>query len=146
MPPDERWQAMAQSRRKRRRDEQKELFWRGVISEWRGSGQRIRQFCRERDLSEGLFYSWRRELIRRDQALRPAAERRRPRPAARPFVEVCVPATLAGAVYEVVCCSGRIVRVSGLFDAQVVSQLVSVVESAGAAGSATPSKSGSATC
>jgi transposase-like protein len=49
-----------------RRDADKEKFWRKTMAEAGGSGQSVREFCRERGLKENLFYAWRRELKARD--------------------------------------------------------------------------------
>lgn len=53
-----------------RRSGEKERHWREVIREQVRSGLSIRAFCREQGLSEPSFYSWRRELRRRDTAPR----------------------------------------------------------------------------
>jgi transposase-like protein len=47
------------------RDASKERFWRAAIGQQRRSGQSIRAYCREHDLSEASFYAWRGELKRR---------------------------------------------------------------------------------
>jgi hypothetical protein len=49
-----------------RRDPERERRWRELMSEWERSGQSMRAFCRDRELNEFTFYSWRRELRRRD--------------------------------------------------------------------------------
>jgi transposase-like protein len=36
--------------------------WQAVIAEQEASGKSIREFCRERDLSEHTFYWWRRRF------------------------------------------------------------------------------------
>ena len=50
-----------------RRDGEKERLWRGRLKEFVLSGESIRAFCRSRDIPEPQFYSWRREIRRRDQ-------------------------------------------------------------------------------
>ncbi len=50
-----------------RRDGEKERLWRGRLKESEQSGESIRAFCRSRDIPEPQFYSWRREIRRRDQ-------------------------------------------------------------------------------
>jgi transposase-like protein len=83
---------------KRRRDPARERYWRGLISEWPASGLSVREFCRQRSVTEASFYSWRGELQRRDA-----------RSASSPpsaFVPVTVVA--AGPV-EVRCPSGHVV-------------------------------------
>lgn len=49
-----------------RRDASKERFWREAVAERAASGVSIRDYCRERGLSEANFYAWRRELALRD--------------------------------------------------------------------------------
>ncbi len=51
---------------RRKRSREKEEFWRWVLSEFESSGQTVRQFCQAQGLSEPSFYSWRREIARRD--------------------------------------------------------------------------------
>jgi hypothetical protein len=41
---------------------EKEEFWRFVLSEQSGSGQSVREFCRQEDVSEASFYQWRKKL------------------------------------------------------------------------------------
>jgi len=50
------------------RDESKEVFWRKTLEQHRQSGLSIHEFCRREKLREPSFYSWRRELARRDAA------------------------------------------------------------------------------
>jgi hypothetical protein len=64
-------------RRQRRRDSEKERAWRRRLRDWRRSGLSVREFCDWHSLSEPSFYSWRRELARRDRETMP----RRARPA-----------------------------------------------------------------
>lgn len=52
----------------KRRDVEKERYWRKVIGEAARSGVSIRQFCRQRRLKESQFYWWQRELKKRQQA------------------------------------------------------------------------------
>jgi hypothetical protein len=49
-----------------KRDAGKETFWRQALGECQSSGQSVREFCRQRDLKESLFYAWRLRLGRRD--------------------------------------------------------------------------------
>jgi hypothetical protein len=46
----------------RRRNPNREQFWRDTLAAWRDSGQSVRAFCAARGLSEGTFYVRRREL------------------------------------------------------------------------------------
>jgi hypothetical protein len=49
-----------------RRDLGREAHWRQLMGEQARSGLSIRAWCREREIGEANFYSWRRELARRD--------------------------------------------------------------------------------
>jgi hypothetical protein len=53
---------MDEGARKKRRDPEKEKFWRGILREYVKSGKSVRGFCAEKGLNENLFYAWRREL------------------------------------------------------------------------------------
>ena len=63
--------------RLRRSDPEKERYWRGLVQGHGGSGQSVREYCRQAGVKESAFYWWRRELARRS-ATRKAA---RPSPA-----------------------------------------------------------------
>jgi len=52
----------------KRRDVEKERYWRRVIGEAARSGVSIRQFCRERRLRKSQFYWWQRRLKERQEA------------------------------------------------------------------------------
>jgi hypothetical protein len=120
------------------RDLVKEQFWRGMLGQWEGSKQTVRDFCAEHGLSEQCFYSWRRTIAQRDQQASPA--RRRAMPAARSaildtqaddlpaFVPVKVAAPMPNPVLEVVVGPGRIIRVPADFDAVALRRLVHVLE------------------
>jgi hypothetical protein len=54
--------------KEKRRDVEKERYWRRVIGEAARSGISIRRFCQERKLRESQFYWWQRELEKRRQA------------------------------------------------------------------------------
>jgi len=77
-----------------------ERRWRGILAAFGRSGLSVRAFCRARSISEPSFYSWRRELARRDRVVAKSAM-----PA---FVPVTV---VPSAVIEVVLPSGVMVRV-----------------------------------
>ncbi len=60
-----------------RRNEAKELFWRGAVAGQAARGVSIRDYCREHGLSESNFYAWRRELALRDTEEAPRKASRR---------------------------------------------------------------------
>ena len=55
------------ARQQRRRDPEKERFWRRTIRRWDKSGLSVREFCDWQALSESSFYAWRRDLTQRDR-------------------------------------------------------------------------------
>lgn len=49
------------------RDAAKEQHWRQLIRRWQRSGQTIRDFCADAQVSEPSFYSWRRVIAQHDR-------------------------------------------------------------------------------
>ena len=41
-------------------------YWRRLIAEQEGGGQKVRPFCRERGITEPSFYYWRKRLQKRE--------------------------------------------------------------------------------
>ena len=101
----------------------KQANWQSLVSEQQTSGQSVAAFCRTREVSEGLFYYWRKRL----------------REAAPEFVEVHVAkprprpepsrAGLASTI-EVRLSNGRSLIVPPEFDTNHLRALLAVVESA----------------
>lgn len=85
---------------KQQRIPTKEQHWRGLVAQWEASGVSVREFCSHRQVKEASFYSWRRELQRRDT----------PGAAKSAFVPVTVTPTMA--TVEVRCPSGHVVTVA----------------------------------
>jgi hypothetical protein len=128
------------------RDRAKEWRWRRLLRQWRRSGLTGRAFCAIQQLSEPSFYSWKREIARRDQerrrtATKAAAARQarsttaadwsaRPNAASGPgFVRVALPADdPRPSAIEVVVGQGRVVRVRAGFDDNLLRQLLRVLE------------------
>jgi hypothetical protein len=100
------------------RDLDLERQWRRRLKEWERSGLSGRDFCRRYALSEPSFYSWRREIGRRDRE-QAAAEQQ---PA---FVPVAV---VAAEPLEVVVRGDRVVRVGRGFDAAHLRAVVTALE------------------
>ena len=114
-----------------RRDPAKERYWRRLLCQWRHSGLTGRDFCAERGLSEASFYAWRREITQRDQ--QPAAPTKKVMPpaadAAVPaFVKVTLDTSAPPSAIEVVLAQGRWLRVGPGFDADLLRQLLRVLE------------------
>lgn len=110
------------------RDPSREQFWRETVAAWQRSGQTIRAFCVAQRLSEASLYAWRRELTRRDGALRlarkPAPARPRGSAAAAKFVPLQV---LPQAFLEVVLPTGVSVRLPSGADATTVTTVAGLV-------------------
>jgi hypothetical protein len=91
----------------RRRDSDREQYWRVTLARWRASGLSIRAFCRRQSLTESAFHFWRRELrLREPTAAGPTPAVRSPA-----FVSVSVIPTATVAV-EVRCPSGHVVTLA----------------------------------
>lgn len=110
---------------------QRAAYWRGMIAAWGRSGLSQAEYCRRQRIQAVTFSWWKRRLSqsgagagdRRQDRFRSAAVR-------AGFVEVRVP-QVTRAAYEVVLSGGRMVRVPGDFDAQVLGRLIAAVEAAG---------------
>ena len=107
-----------------KRDGRREQFWREVVASWRRSGQSVRAFCAQADLSEPSFYAWRRTLQSRER------ERERQRPTA-PSGPTLVPVRVVPDVpVEVVLPNGLVIRMPAGADVQAVAKLVTALGSA----------------
>ena len=120
---------------RRRRDLQKEAFWREAVSRQRHSGLGVRSFCEGEGLKVAAFYFWRREIGRRDpgtgrRGIR-IPSKRAPVPA---FVELrppptTPPAPIAGeAPIEVRLRHDRHVLIHAGCDAALLRQVLAVLE------------------
>jgi transposase len=110
-------------------DHGKERQWLDLIRGWQGSRLSVRAFCRRHRLSEPTFYAWRRVLRERgliDDERSGAAVSAATTPA---FVKVAVDASAsAHAGIDVVLAEGRRLRVRPGFDADLLRQLLRVLE------------------
>lgn len=116
-----------------KRDRGKERFWRHTIRQWRRSGLSVRAFCAEHNLTEALFYAWRRVISERDQERAQVNAARRVRRdfrdgTAPAFVPLRVMDASAPAALEVVLPRGRVVRVQRGFDTNTLRQLLVLLE------------------
>jgi hypothetical protein len=48
---------------------ERQEYWRVVIAEQEESGKPVREFCRERELTEQSFYWWRQRLQRKEKPI-----------------------------------------------------------------------------
>jgi len=100
----------------------KQAHWLDLVQRWQRSNLSVRAFCERHQLSEPSFYSWRRVLRERgliDESVQaPAAA----------FVKLMVDAEpAAGSAIELVV-GRRVLRVRPGFDADVLLELVRVLE------------------
>lgn len=108
-----------------------EAKWTPIMEEWRKSGMRGSDFCRQRGIRVTAFGFWKREIERRQERRKPPSKRRPG--AARPMK--FVPMRLVGgngpggSALDVVLAGGRTIRVAGDFAPEVLSKLVSTLES-----------------
>jgi len=96
------------------------LKWHGLIAEQGGSGQTVAVFCRERGLTTGQFFAWKKRLRQT---------------AAEEFVEVQVQRTPSaksnsGAI-EIHVANGLRIRVEPGFDANHLRAVVAALETRG---------------
>jgi hypothetical protein len=102
------------------RDRQKEAAWRRRLGQQATSGQSVRAWCRERQVTENSFYWWRKELARRD------AE-----PQAASFLPVHVtdnPARDGNSQIEIMLTDGRRVRLTGPVNREMLTAVLDVLE------------------
>jgi transposase-like protein len=105
----------------RRRDPKREQYWRDTVAAWRKSGQSVSAFCRERDVPQASFYSWRQTLSERERQRRAAPIQAASQPTLVPVRVV------PEAVLEVVLPTGLVLRVPLGADAHAVAALVATL-------------------
>ena len=94
--------------------------WRPIIDGQRASGLTVAAYCRERGITEGAFYAWKRRLRS------PARPNRSPAPA---FVEVKPPKASAPGAIEICLHGERRLLVRRGFDRDLLIELVRALES-----------------
>ena len=139
-----------------KRSVEKERRWREIVGRYERSGMKVRAFCNQEQIKESQFFSWKRELKRRDDAQtanqdgrqrsgrsHPAGSTADPRamstraaamtgPAAAfaPLHVVTTPAAAPSSI-EIIVADGRRVAVAPGFDPEALSQVLAVVEGRG---------------
>jgi hypothetical protein len=104
----------------KRRNSDREQFWRDTIAAWKESGQSIRAFCAARGVAEATFFARRRELTGREQSPRSIAT-----PVPTPsFAAVRV---IPDPRIEIVLPGGLLVRVSVGADPASIARLVAAL-------------------
>jgi transposase len=96
-----------------------------MVRQWRGSGLSIRDFCAERQISEGNFYAWRRTIAERDtQAARFVPVHVVPDP--KPAGDGSGNGSDNG--LELLLGAGRVLRIGRDFDAVTLLRLLALLE------------------
>lgn len=113
--------------RGRRADEGTREQWRKLVAEAARSGRSIRAFCRERGVTEGQFYGWRKRLNGKTQG---AAKRRALAAATGPTFALVSEraASLEHAGVELVLGDGRRLRIGPGVDAATLRTVLAVLE------------------
>jgi transposase-like protein len=113
--------------RGQRADERTRAQWQQWIAEAVRSGSSIRAFCRERGVTEGQFYAWRRRLTGKAQG---AAKRRAEATVAGATFALVqeTGATPAPAGVELVWADGRRLRIGPGTDAATLRTVLAVLE------------------
>ena len=90
-------------------------YWRKLIAEQEGGGQKVRPFCRERGITEPSFYYWRKRLRKRESVQ---------------FALIETGPTDTGSttsVFELVLTSGERLRIGNEADAATLRMVLEVV-------------------
>jgi hypothetical protein len=116
---------------KRHRDLDKRRHWQQHFLDQPASGLSIRAYCRQHQLSEPSFYAWRRALSPRPTTS--AAATPTPAKNASSAIPAFLPVrvldeTVPPSTCEIVLRGGRFIRVRPGFSADVLRQLISVLE------------------
>ncbi len=123
----------------RRRNADKEQYWRQVLQAWQDSGLSVRAFCAQQGVNEPSFYCWRRNLRPADTAAgaTSGASATPALPPDRDALPSFAPVRLVGdaapataAPLELALSGGRLLRVPVGFDAATLRQLLAVLEGA----------------
>jgi transposase-like protein len=102
-------------------DASSESRWLELVRRWQRSQLSVRAFCQRHHLSEPSFYAWRRVLRQRGLLQEP--------PPSKPaFVKVALDGQPTPAAIEVVLGHGRLLRLRAGFDADLLRQLLCVLE------------------
>ncbi len=117
-------------------DSEKQAYWRDIVRRQQESGQTVRGYCRDNNLSEPSFYSWRRELAGRGQPTsKPAAiGKRKKRDAARTSLAEApafIPLRLSAAgqnVVEIIHPRGHVVRIPACVERESLRQILGLLD------------------
>jgi hypothetical protein len=119
--------------RTRRRNEEKEQFWRQVVGGHAVSGLSVRQYCANRGVSEPSFFAWRRALAQRDATankkhVRAQATGQRPAPLRFAQLQIAPSEPAGGACIEIELPTGIRIRVPRGVCQDTLSNVLGVLE------------------
>jgi len=110
-------------------DSGKERLWLERIRGWQPLQLSVREYCQRRRFSEHSFYAWRRLLRQRGLLKDGPSLQAEPAPTTPAFVHVTIKAKAPVAPpIDLVLAEGRIVRVPAGFDADMLRQLLRLLE------------------
>jgi transposase-like protein len=112
-------------------DASKQNRWLELIGRWQQSQLTIREFCDRHHVSEASFFSWRSVLRQRgllDELTAPKTAKAAPRSSAFVKLTPVGPEPAAAGAIEVVLDDRRVLRVRPGFDADLLLQLVRLLE------------------
>ncbi|MFV1967972.1 MAG: hypothetical protein ACC628_21315 [Pirellulaceae bacterium] len=116
----------------RRRSEQREAYWKGVLQRQRKSGQSVRAFCLANDISQGSFYNWRRKLDQPSMGLSKPADASGQHSDPMPFIPLKISGLAGlGGVIELLHPRGCVLRVPSAFDSESLLRLLKVLDQEG---------------
>ena len=112
-------------------DASKQNRWLELIGRWQQSQLTIREFCERHQVSEASFFSWRRVLRQRgllDESAEPKAATTASKSPAFVKLTPAGPEPMAASAIELVLGDRRVLRVRPGFDADVLLELVRLLE------------------
>ena len=104
---------------------EQQAFWQMVIETWHSSGLSVRAFCQQEGLSEAAFYTWRAKLqpTSSDNVVGAVDDES----AKLAFVEL---SPVSSPSIEVVCSAVPVVRIVGVADCALLTEVLSAVRAA----------------
>jgi len=121
-----------------KRSEEKRAYWRNLLKRQTASGLGVRQFCREENVSEASFHSWKRKFLHGDRPTNHSAEKGgRRRPKAKPatgqgdHAAAFIPVRLSPATndrVEIVHPRGHVVRLPAVVDANSLRHVLDALD------------------
>jgi transposase len=113
----------------------KEAYWRKMLRRQQRSGLTVRQFCKDHELSEASFFSWKREIAIRDRQAAGTTEngssssRVKPAVAQQVNPSPFIPLRLTGtSTIELVHPRGHVLRIPAGFDGDCLQKVLQLLD------------------